>query len=157
MRPIVIMAIAALAVTSACGSSGGHAASSTASARAKSPVPTPAGVPVAKADVPGFSGAIDSSHAGRVTHTFGRCLRSWYKKTGSGTSVHVGYPGPANISVDLLITDQSEPPPEAHHQVTMPGGQQAKDVRFPAIPHAGYPQITVTAGQRTLICDAPEH
>jgi hypothetical protein len=151
MRPVMIMTIAALAVTSACGSSGGHASSSPAAARAHSPVPAVAAVPTVKADAPGFSGPVEAKHV------FGRCLRSWYAKAGSGTRVHVEYPGPADITVDLTIEDESEPPPEAHKQLTMAAGKQAKDLRFPAIPHAGYPQITVTTGQRTLVCDAPAH
>jgi hypothetical protein len=154
MRPVMIMAVAALAVSSACGSSGGHATSSAAAARTKPHGPASAGVPAVKADVPGFSGPMDASRGG---HVFGRCLHSWYTRTNSGTRVHVGYPGPATISVDLSIDDQSEPPPEAHQQFVMAGGRQTNELRFPAIPHAGYPQITVTSGQRTLICDAPEH
>jgi hypothetical protein len=157
MRPTMIMAIASLAMVSACGSSSGHAASSTGAARTNSASPAAGGVPAVKADIPGFSGAVDPSRAGQVAHAFGRCLRSWYTKAGSATRVHVDYPGPANISVDLTIDDQSEPPSEAHHQFVMAGGRHTKDLKFPAVPHAGYPQITVTSGQRVLICDVPEH
>jgi hypothetical protein len=156
MRPVLIMTIAALAVTSACGSSGGHPASSPAAARAHSPAAAVA-LPTVKAGAPGFSGPVDPARAGQAEHVYGRCLRSWYAKTGSGTRVHVEYPGPANVIVDLTITDESEPPPEAHQQFTMAAGRQANDLRFPAIPHAGYPQITVMTGQRTLVCDAPAH
>lgn len=156
MRLFTIMAVAALAVTSACGSSGGHASSTHAAARTNAPA-KPAEAPVAKADIPGFSGSVDPSRSGQVAHTFGRCLKSWYAKAGAGTRVHVGYPGPADISVDLTITDQSEPPPEAHKQFSMPSGKQSEDLKFGAVPHAGYPQITVVAGGRTLICDAPQH
>ena len=155
MRSVLIMSIAALAVTSACGSSAGHAASSASPSRARGSGPASAGAPAAKADIPGFSGPVDPG-TGPNAHVFGRCLHSWYTRSGKGTRVHVTYPGPARISVDLTITDESEPPPEAHRQFVMPGGRQSKDVTFPAIPHAGYPQITVTSGRRTLICDVPE-
>ncbi len=67
------------------------------------------------------------------------------------------YAGPATISVDLTISDESEPPPEAHKSFTLAAGQHSKDVTFPAVPHAGYPQITVTSGQTTLNCDAAAH
>lgn len=63
---------------------------------------------------------------------------------------------PVSISVDLTITDQSEPPPEAHQQFVMAGGRQVRDLSFPAIPPAGHSQITVAAGGRTLICDVPQ-
>ena len=33
-------------------------------------------------------------------------------------------------------------------------GQHATDVTCPAVPHAGYPQITLTSGQTTLKCAA---
>jgi hypothetical protein len=153
MRPVLITSIAALAVTSACGSSAGHAVSPASPTRTNRPAS--AGAPTAKADIPGFSGPVDPG-TGPNAHVFGRCLHSWYTRSGSGTRVHVGYPGPANISVDLTINDQSEPPPEAHRQFRMPAGRQTRDVTFPVVPHAGFPQITVTAGQRTLICDVPK-
>ncbi len=155
MRPVLITSIAALAVTSACGSPAGHAASSASPTRTDRTGAPSAGAPTAKADIPGFSGPVDPG-TGQNAHVFGRCLHSWYTRSGSGTRVHVGYPGPADISVDLTITDQSEPPPEAHRQFVMPAGRQTRDVTFPAVPHAGYPQITVTSGQRTLICDVPK-
>lgn len=152
MRLVTIMTIAALAATSACGSSNGHSAGSAAAVRAKSPGAT-ASTPAAKANIPDFSGPAESSN-GQVTHLYGRCLHSWYAKASSGTSVHVEYPGQATISVDLTITDESEPPPEAHQQFTMAQGQRVRSLHFPAIPHVGYPQITVTSGQRTMTCDA---
>jgi hypothetical protein len=154
---MVIMAAAALTVTSACGSSHGHSGSSATAARTSSPRPASASTPAAKANIPGFSGPVESSGAGHVTHIFGRCLHSWYTGSSSGTSVHVEYPGPATISVDLTIKDQSEPPPEAHKQFAMAQGRRVNTLHFPAIPHAGYPQITVVSGQGTLTCDAPEH
>jgi hypothetical protein len=152
MRLVTIMTIAALAATSACGSSKDHPAGSAAAVRAKSPGTT-AATAAAKADIPGFSGPVASS-SGKVTHLYGRCLHSWYTKTGSGTNVHVEYPGPATISVDLTITDETEPPPEAHQQFTLAQGQRVRGLRFPAIPHAGYPQVTATSGQRTMTCEA---
>jgi hypothetical protein len=152
MRLVTIMTIAALAATSACGSSDGHSAGSAASARAKSPGAA-ASTAAAKVDIPGFSGPAQVSK-GQVRHLYGRCLHSWYKKASSGTSVHVQYPGPATVSVDLTITDESEPPPEAHQQFTMAQGKKVRDLHFPAIPRAGYPQITVTAAQRTMTCEA---
>jgi hypothetical protein len=152
MRLVTIMTIAALAATSACGSSNDHSTGSAAAVRAKSPGAT-ASTPVAKANIPGFSGPAESSN-GKVTHLYGRCLHSWYTKASSGTSVHVEYPGQATISVDLTITDESEPPPEAHQQFTLAKGQRGHNLHFPAIPHAGYPQVTVTAGQQTLTCEA---
>ncbi|GAB2861255.1 hypothetical protein GCM10027176_74200 [Actinoallomurus bryophytorum] len=156
MRLVTIMTIAALAATSACGSSNGHTAGSAAAARTKSPAAT-ASTPAAKVNIPGFSGPAEPSHGG-VTHLYGRCLHSWYTKAGSGTSVHVEYPGRAAVSVDLTITNESEPPPEAHQQFTMAKGQRVRNLHFPAIPHAGYPQITVTAGQQTMTCEAaPKH
>lgn len=155
MRLLVITTLAALAATSACGSSSEHSAGSAASGRAKSPSPASAATSAAKADIPGFSGAVEAS-SGKVTHIYGRCLHSWYTKASSGTSVHVEYPGPATVSADLTITDESEPPPEAHKQFTEAAGQRTHTLHFPAIPHAGYPQITVKAGQQTLTCDAPE-
>jgi hypothetical protein len=154
MRPLTIMTVAALALTSACGSNA-HPATSAAAAPAKSPKAGSAGLPANNANVPGFSGPVASS--GGATHVFGVCLHSWYTTASSGTRVHVQYPGPANISVDLSMADQSEPPPEAHQQFTVTKGQQVKDLKFPAIPHAGYPQVTVTSGQKTLICDPAEH
>lgn len=148
------MTVAALAVTSAC-SSGSHPAKSTGAARANSPKPSAATESAVKANIPGFSGSVESSSG--VKHVFGTCLKSWYTQARSGTRVHVAYPGPANITVDLLMTDHSEPPREAHQQFTLAQGQQTKDLRFPAIPHAGFPQITVTAGGKTLTCDAAKH
>ncbi len=145
------MTIAALGATSACGSSGGDAKSPPAAKRAGAPKPAAV---AAKADIPGFSGAVEPKRAGQVAHIYGKCLHSWYAKKGAGTRVHVEYNGPANISVDLTIGDESEPPPEAHKAFTIASGQHAKDVTFPAVPHAGYPQITVTSGQTTLNCDA---
>jgi hypothetical protein len=153
MRLVTIMTIAALTATSACGSSNGHSAGSAAAVRAKSPGAT-ASTSAAKADIPGFSGPAESSN-GQVTHLYGRCLHSWYTKASSGTSVHVEYPGQATVSVDLTITDESEPPPEAHQQFTLAKGQRVHSLRFPAVPHSGYPQITVTAGQQTMTCEAP--
>lgn len=147
------MTVAVLAMVSAC-SSGGRPA---APARTAGPRPASAGAPVAKAGIPGFSGPVDPSRDGQLTHVFGRCLRSWYSRSGSGTRVRVAYPGPADVSVDLTMTDQSEPPPEAHRQFVMKAGRQAEDVRFPVIPHAGFPQITVVSGGRTMICDVPGH
>lgn len=152
MRLVTIMTVAALAATSACGSSNGRSAGSAAAVRAKSPGAT-ASPPAAKADIPGFSGPVESSK-GQVTHLYGRCLHSWYTKASSGMSVHVEYPGPATISVDLTITDESEPPPEAHQQFTLAQGQRVRSLRFPAIPRVGYPQITVTSGSRTMTCEA---
>jgi hypothetical protein len=149
MRLVTIMTIAALAATSACGSSHGHSA---AVVRAKSPGAT-ASTSAAKANIPGFSGPVQSSN-GQVTHLYGRCLHSWYTKASSGTSVHVEYPGPVTISVDMTITDESEPPPEAHQQFTLTQGQRVRSLHFPAIPHAGYPQITATSGQQTMTCEA---
>ncbi|MCO5969840.1 hypothetical protein [Actinoallomurus soli] len=154
MRRFLIMTVAALAVTSAC-SSGSHPAKSTGATRADSPKPNAATESATKANIPGFSGPIESSSG--VTHVFGTCLKSWYTPAKAGTRVHVAYPGPANVSVDLLMTDHSEPPPEAHKQFTLAQGQQTKDLRFPAIPHAGYAQITVTSGSKTLTCDAAKH
>lgn len=152
MRLVMIMSIAALAATSACGSSGGHTSSD---ARKNPPPPAAAAAspPATQADIPGFSGPADASGG----HLYGRCLHSWYAKAGSGMNVHVGYPGPATVSVDLTITDQSEPPPEAHRQFTLAAGKRERSLRFPAIPHAGYPQITVTTGQTTKTCEAPAH
>ena len=115
------------------------------------------GAGAAKANIPGFSGAVEQQSAGQAAHIYGKCLHSWYAKKGSGTRVHVEYAGPANISVDLTISDESEPPPEAHKAFTLALGQHSKDVTFPAVPHAGYPQITVTSGQTTLNCDAAAH
>ncbi|GAA4609789.1 hypothetical protein GCM10023195_39750 [Actinoallomurus liliacearum] len=154
MRRFMIMTVAALAVTSAC-SSGSHPATSTGAAGTKSPKSTAAAESATKANIPGFSGPVDSSSG--VTHVFGTCLKSWYTPARSGTRVHVEYPGPANISVDLSMTDKSEPPPEAHKQFTMAQGTQTKDLRFPAITHAGYPQVTVTSGSKTQTCDAAKH
>jgi hypothetical protein len=153
MRLVTIMTIAALAATSACGSSNGHSGGSAAAVPAKSPGAT-ASTPAPTADIPGFSGPVEPS-SGKVTHLYGRCLHSWYTKASSGTNVHVEYPGQATVSVDLTITDESEPPPEAHQQFTLAQGKRVRDLRFPAIPHAGYPQITVTAGQQTMTCEAP--
>jgi hypothetical protein len=153
MRLVTIMTIAALAATSACGSSNDKPAGSAAADRAKSPAATASAPAVAKANVPGFSGPVEASK-GQATHLYGQCLHSWYAKAGSGTSVHVEYPGPATISVDLTISDESEPPPEAHEQFTLAQGQKVHSLRFPAIPHAGYPQITATSGQKTMTCDA---
>ena len=155
MRYLTIMTIAALAATSACGSSGGGSASSTTT---PSGGPKASGRPTAaKANVPGFSGAVEQQRAGQGVHIYGECLRSWYARKGAGTHVHVEYAGPANVSVDLTISDESEPPPEAHKAFTLASGQHSKDVTFPAIPHVGYPQITVTSGQTTLNCDAAAH
>lgn len=146
MRLVMITTIAALAATSACGSSHGHAPG----AAPTNPPSAAASEPsTAKADIPGFSGP--------VMHLYGRCLHSWYAKAGAGMNVHVDYPGPATVSVDLTITDQSEPPPEAHRQFTLAEGKRARSLHFPAIPHAGYPQVTVTSGQNTKTCEAPEH
>lgn len=152
MRFVTVLTIATLAATSACGSSKGHSSASAASVRPKPPGAT-ASPPAVKANIPGFSGPAESS-TGQVTHLYGRCLHSWYTKAGSGTNVHVEYPGQATVSVDLTITDESEPPPEAHKQFTLAKGQRVRNLRFPAIPHAGYPQITVTAGQQTMTCEA---
>lgn len=155
MRLLTIMIVAGLAM-SACGSSGGGSAASSASPRGTAPAPKSAVVSAAKADIPGFSGAIDPPEA-KVPHAFGRCLHSWYTKAGSATRVHVEYPGPATVSVDLTVTDASEPPPEAHASFTMAAGRNSHTVSFPAIPHAGFPQVTVTAGQKSQICDVPRH
>lgn len=152
MRLVMIMTIAALAATSACGSSHGHAPDA---ARTNAPRPAASASSTVQADIPGFSGPVAAS-SGDVTHLYGRCLHSWYAQAGSGMNVHVEYPGPATVSVDLTITDQSEPPPEAHHQFTLARGKRARTLHFPAIPHAGYPEITVTAGQSTKTCEAPE-
>jgi len=154
------MTVAVLAATSACGSSGGHAeghpTNSGAAVRAKSPGAA-ASTAAAKADIPGFSGPVAPAK-GQVTHLYGRCLHSWYAKAGAGTTVHVEYPGPATVSVDMTITDESEPPPEAHRQFTLAQGKRARTLRFPAISRAGYPQVTVTAGQQTMTCEAaPRH
>jgi hypothetical protein len=152
MRLVMITTIAALAATSACGSSHAHAPGAV---RTNSPRAAAASTPAAKAEIPGFSGPVEAS-SGDVTHIYGRCLHSWYTKAGSGMNVHVEYPGPATVSVDLTITDESEPPPDAHRQFTLAQGQRVRTLRFPAIPHAGYPQITVTAGQDTKTCDVPQ-
>lgn len=156
MRFVMILSLTALAATSACGSSRGHPAGSAAAVGTKSPGAAATSSPAAKADIPGFSGPVESSSGSQDTHLYGRCLHSWYAKARSGMSVHVEYPGPATVSVDLTITDQSEPPPEAHQQFTMAKGQRVRNLRFPAIPRAGYPQITVTAGQGALTCEAPK-
>src|SRR4051812_19693698 len=147
MRLVTIMTVAALATTSACGSSNDHSAGSAATPRAKSPRAT-ASPPAAKADIPGFSGPADKGGV------YGRCLHSWSRKAGAGMNVHVEYPGPATISVDVTITDESEPPPEAHRQFTLAQGKRERDLHFPAIPHAGRPLITATSGQRTVTCEA---
>lgn len=151
MRLVMIMSIAALAATSACGSSHDHAPDAK---RSNSPHAAAVSPSAAKADIPGFSGPVEAS-SGNVTHFYGRCLHSWYAKAGSGMDVHVEYPGPATVSVDVTISDQSEPPPEAHRQFTLARGARARTLRFPAIPHAGFPQITVATGQSTKTCEAP--
>jgi hypothetical protein len=155
MRLVMIMSIAALAATSACGSSS-HDHASGAGRTDGAPRAAAASPSTAKADIPDFSGPVEAS-SGNVTHLYGRCLHSWYAKAGSGLAVHVEYPGPATVSVDLTITDQSEPPPEAHQQFTLAQGKKAKDLRFPAVPHAGFPQVTVTTGQTSKTCEAPAH
>ncbi|MDN3354898.1 hypothetical protein [Actinomadura sp. DC4] len=146
MRLVTIISIAALAATSACGSSGDHSTGSSGAAKSKAPAATASTPAAAKADIPGFSGP--------VAHLYGRCLHSWYTKSSSGTNVHIEYPGPAAVSVDLTITDESEPPPEAHKQFTLAQGQRVRSLHFPAIPHAGYPQITATSGQQAKTCEA---
>lgn len=154
MRVLILTTVAALMATSACSSSGGGS-SAMASPRSTSSGPASTAAPTRQANIPGFSGPVPRS-SGSITHVFGQCLRSWYAKAGSGTRVHVEYPGPATVSVDLTIMDQSEPPPDAHRSITIPAGGRTKEITFPAVPHAGYPQITVTAGGRTVTCDAAE-
>jgi hypothetical protein len=156
MRPVLLVTVLALLATSACGSSGGHKAPAPAAAKAAQSSPATAGAAVSKADIPGFSGPVEAPRGG-VTHVFGRCLQSWYTKGAAGTRVHVGYPGPAKIAVDLTMTDESEPSPEAHKQFVMAGGAKAHEVSFPPIPRSGFPQITVESGGQSKTCDAPKH